>query len=199
MDEYERQKACRKIVEREVLLLATPIITDYLKREDMADELDFGYSKRNEFDLRSEFPEEATAWDRAQEQGELTNEEYVKRFEIDPDCITEEAIEQEVKYLIYDIVHEFYHEALDAIEVDDCDSFTEWLESRGEDVIDYDAEIYEYWFVSEWIADRLIEHGELVIKDFLGYYDVWGRQTTGQEILLDPVIEKIRQQIEALL
>ena len=53
-------------------------------------------------------------------------------------------------------------------------------------------EIYEYWAVSEWLADKLEERGEVIFEmlDFI----VWGRQSSGQAILLDSVIQKIAQE-----
>lgn len=53
-------------------------------------------------------------------------------------------------------------------------------------------EIYEYWAVSEWLADKLESKGEIVFKclDFI----VWGRRTTGQAIYMDEVIQKIAEE-----
>ena len=64
-----------------------------------------------------------------------------------------------------------------------------------EDLIDicqheYQPEIYEYWAVSSWLAEKLKERGEIVIDS---YPDIWGRQTTGQAIKLDGVIRSIAQ------
>lgn len=52
-------------------------------------------------------------------------------------------------------------------------------------------EVFEWWAVSDWLADRLKEEGEIVgeVLDFC----VWGRQTTGQAIYMDPVIQRIAQ------
>ena len=48
-------------------------------------------------------------------------------------------------------------------------------------------EIYEHWIVSEWLANRLEERGEVVERDFYGL-TIWSRACTGQAILLDNVI-----------
>lgn len=60
----------------------------------------------------------------------------------------------------------------------------------------YESEIYEYWLISEYLAEKLREHGEAVFE----YYGltVWGRTTTGQAILLDGVIRKIAREMEIL-
>jgi len=51
-------------------------------------------------------------------------------------------------------------------------------------------EALEHWIVSDWLADKLIEQGEMVTKDFLGL-TIWGRTTSGQAIYIDGLIETI--------
>jgi len=50
-------------------------------------------------------------------------------------------------------------------------------------------EVYEFWAISKWLSEKLEEKGEIIFEmlDFI----VWGRQTTGQAILMDNVIEEI--------
>jgi len=50
-------------------------------------------------------------------------------------------------------------------------------------------EIYEFWSVSEWLANKLEAKGEIIFEclDFI----VWGRQATGQAIYMDRVIQDI--------
>lgn len=57
------------------------------------------------------------------------------------------------------------------------------------DFYDYPREVYEYWLVSDWMGRYLKDRGYLVV-DWMGL-TVWGRQTTGQAILLDGVIRDI--------
>ena len=54
-------------------------------------------------------------------------------------------------------------------------------------------EIYEYWAVSNWLADKLEAKGEIIFEmlDFI----VWGRQATGQAIKMDSVIQEIAEEI----
>jgi hypothetical protein len=49
---------------------------------------------------------------------------------------------------------------------------------------------YEHWIVSNWLADKLEEKGEMILRDFLGL-TIWGRTCTGQSISLDRVITDI--------
>jgi hypothetical protein len=51
------------------------------------------------------------------------------------------------------------------------------------------AEIFEWWAVSSFLFDKLREQGCTVVD--AGSCYVWGRQTTGQAILLDGVITRI--------
>ena len=91
-------------------------------------------------------------------------------------------------------------------DVMDRDELLEWLEenvsanlSQYADLDDYDLirecednyetpEIYEYWAVSGWLADKLRERGEMVAR---AYPDIWARCTTGQAISMDGVIRSI--------
>ncbi len=56
------------------------------------------------------------------------------------------------------------------------------------------AEIFEWWQVSDFLCVKLKEQGYPVIEDF----NLWGRTTTGQAILLDGVITKICADMEIL-
>lgn len=50
-------------------------------------------------------------------------------------------------------------------------------------------EIFEWWLVSNWLADKLKAKGEPILDND---YDIWwGRTCTGQAILLDGVISEI--------
>lgn len=63
-----------------------------------------------------------------------------------------------------------------------------------ENIEPYDREVYEHWIVSDWLADKLIERGEKVDKDFAGM-TIWARTTTGQAIYCDHVIEQITAEV----
>ena len=54
---------------------------------------------------------------------------------------------------------------------------------------EYAEEALEHWLVSDWLANRLREQGEMVI-DFMDL-TIWGRTTSGQAIYIDSVIEDI--------
>lgn len=57
----------------------------------------------------------------------------------------------------------------------------------------YEAgEVYEYWAISDWLYNKLKDRGQIVID---AYPQIWGRQTTGQAIVLDDVIRSIAKDI----
>ena len=57
-------------------------------------------------------------------------------------------------------------------------------------------EVYEYWIVTPWLGEKLKVQGELVSE----FFDmvIWGRQTTGQVIDADAVIDDITRELFAV-
>lgn len=73
-------------------------------------------------------------------------------------------------------------------------------ENCGEYFTESDAyeevnEAYEWYFVSNYLANKLEQHGEMVIK---GWHNIWGRGCSGQAIYLDGVIGQIAEEMEIL-
>jgi hypothetical protein len=62
------------------------------------------------------------------------------------------------------------------------------------DAENYCREVFEHWIVSDWLADRLEEHGEHTLRDFFGL-SIWCRTTTGQAIKIDRVICDIHDEL----
>lgn len=50
-------------------------------------------------------------------------------------------------------------------------------------------EPYEFWIVSKYFGEMLQERNEL-ITNYWGFY-LWGRETTGQSIILDSIFQDI--------
>jgi hypothetical protein len=57
-------------------------------------------------------------------------------------------------------------------------------------------EIYEWWLITDWFKDKLLQHGEPILDNDYGTW--WGRTCTGQAILLDGVISSICKEMEIL-
>ena len=84
-------------------------------------------------------------------------------------------------------------EILDWVDVDSMDNlFNDDIReiTNRFNVEPYQNEALEHWIVSDWLADKLEERGEMVIRDFMGL-TVWGRTTSGQHISMDYIIQKI--------
>ena len=76
----------------------------------------------------------------------------------------------------------------------ECGEYTENLS----DIDSEYQEIYEWYLVNGWFADKLAAHGEPVIRDGDICGCLWGRTCTGQAILLDYVISVICEELEIL-
>ena len=55
---------------------------------------------------------------------------------------------------------------------------------------DEEAEVFEHWIVSGWLANQLEAKNETIVRDFYGF-TIWNRCTTGQAISMDGVIRQI--------
>lgn len=89
---------------------------------------------------------------------------------------------------INDFTHERNTKQIEAIrtKLDDYKTEVENAESEMQ-------EIFEWWAVSSWFADKLIAAGHPVIKNNYGV-DLWGRCTTGQAILLDGIVRTLTKE-----
>ena len=56
------------------------------------------------------------------------------------------------------------------------------------------SEVLEWWLVTPYMADMLREKGEVILSDYDCYW--WGRQTSGQALYMDGVIQEIAGQME---
>lgn len=63
-----------------------------------------------------------------------------------------------------------------------------WIGENYDIEPDY-QDCYEHWIVSQWLARRLQERGEVVVE--VAGVTVWGRTASGQSISCDYVIEQI--------
>lgn len=76
------------------------------------------------------------------------------------------------------------------VEIDNLQSKIEELESEQEEPQD----IFEWWVVTNWMADKLEEIGEPILRS--DYETWWGRTCTGQSIKMD---YSIRLMVESLI
>jgi hypothetical protein len=104
---------------------------------------------------------------------------------IDYEAEKEKLVRREVLYNISSLVTELSSQE---------EYFEELSELIGEEDDEGNIpEVYEYWLVTPWLAEKLRAHGELVTE--LLDLVIWGRQTAGQLISADEVIGDITRKI----
>lgn len=102
----------------------------------------------------------------------------------------------------FDLIQNYYDESTEAVEEfllyeTDIDSeiwseidFFERLDLAQENGFEPQPnEIYEWWLVSDWLAEKLNEFEQPILETDYGIW--WGRTTTGQAIKLDWVIQQL--------
>ena len=57
---------------------------------------------------------------------------------------------------------------------------------------EYD-EIMKWWLITPYMARQLIEQGEVIVSDNI--YHWWGRQTSGQALYMDYIIQQIAEEL----
>jgi len=85
------------------------------------------------------------------------------------------------------------------VEVNEVSTKINDLEDDLQEMDDPDteaSEIFEWWLISDHMARKLKEKGQVIWDDYGCIW--WGRQTTGQAILLDHVISMIAEDMEIL-
>ena len=55
------------------------------------------------------------------------------------------------------------------------------------------SEVLEWWLVTPYMADMLKSNGEVILAWYDCYW--WGRQTSGQALTMDYVIQKIAKEM----
>ena len=56
-------------------------------------------------------------------------------------------------------------------------------------------DVFEWWLVTPYMAEMLKDNGEVIFADYDCYW--WGRQTSGQALWMDWVIQKIAEDMSA--
>lgn len=99
-----------------------------------------------------------------------------------------QLIDREVLVCLSTLVDEFIQRDFEGFIDAYPDLVSGYVESN--DGTEEYIEIYEYWAVTPWLAEKLANQGERVDQDFYGLC-IWGRTCTGQAIYMDSVIHLI--------
>ena len=76
------------------------------------------------------------------------------------------------------------------------DKLNEAIEALEEISFDEPPEIFEYWIVSNFLGEKLKALGHTIIEEY--GHSIWGRETSGQAILLDYAISEICSSMKIL-
>jgi hypothetical protein len=96
-----------------------------------------------------------------------------------------------VNSLVEYIIQKGFEDSNAPFTIDDIENMYIEDEETGESEM---QEVFSWFIVSEFLAEKLKEKGEPIIND----ENIWGRGTFGQAISLDYVITEICAEIEIL-
>ncbi len=71
------------------------------------------------------------------------------------------------------------------------DGLDDYRDLVRDNAYEHEAEIYEWWRVSSWLAKQLAHVGECVLDNAYGEW--WGRTCTGQGYIMDGTLQKVAQ------
>jgi len=98
--------------------------------------------------------------------------------------ITERIVRNEIYLCQSSLIEKCFEQNLFSIED---------IENLNNAKTDEYQEIFEWWAISNWLADKLKEHQEPILDNDYGTW--WGRTCTGQAIAMDYAMEKIAEDL----
>ena len=101
------------------------------------------------------------------------------------DCKAKFLVEREVCYCVSALIDELMG---NQTYVDELIEYESRIDDEGNQL-----EVFEYWIVSDWLADKLKARDEVVFE-FFGL-TIWGRTTTDQAIYCDYDIQEITKKL----
>jgi len=138
---------------------------------------------------------------------DLIETDKIDLFEyLTPKCIYEgeEYTQEEIDKIIEDLdekidqLNDELHETISEEQEIEIEEKISQMEEKIEELGDLDFDEYpeplEYWIVSPFLAEKLKDRGEVIIDEYMA--PIWGRETSGQAILLDSVIVDIVKSLD---
>ena len=123
--------------------------------------------------------------EQAKKEGNNTTNQSIKANFI------QQHVYANISRLVDYIINKGFEDTNAPFTIDDIENFYVEDEETGESEM---QEVYQWFIVSEYLANKLSEKGEPIIRD----ENIWGRGTFGQAILLDYVITEICAEMEIL-
>jgi hypothetical protein len=180
------QHVLRKLVEREIIACQSYLVTELLKHH--YDEAEWINEYTDNSEEIEELQEEETRYRRAVVLAEIKIDVYSEELQEaidDNNNLIQEEIKNKIDILTSGIANiknrvEGIEETIYSLQIEE----------------EIPKEVYEWWLVTSWFEDKLKEKGEVFLELFGETW--WGRQCTGQAILLDYVIGSIGEDMEIL-
>lgn len=83
----------------------------------------------------------------------------------------------------------FSQEPIEGFTIDELlNAYTELEDGESEP-----QEIFEWWLVTRWLAEKLVAIGQPVLDNGYGHW--WGRTCTGQAIVMDGTMQEVARLI----
>lgn len=176
-EQRDNQRICDKLVDREVIACASPLVSELLEHSDVARIL--GIDEDELLELASTIDYEQAARDCVSD-GERDELDELFSLGLEEDAGLEDA-----RRLADNELHKY-----------SAAEFKKFCLDNDVDTEDYGREAYEHWIVTPYFARELKEKGEIVGELF--NWHIWGRCTSGQAISMDGVIQQIASDMEIL-
>lgn len=211
MPDARQQEYNRRLVGEHVHYCHSMLVSELLQAEwtvESRDQIHFSgddienyRTPKDEGDLRYDFSDEAEVYDHAMALINVDDDSFERYLSLC--CGIENPAADLDGEELEDVYPDEYGKYLDVVEAInwhtdadwDEEDFVHYLENclgKDHDDLYEDAEIYEWWCVSSWLAAELKDKGEAILDNEYGTW--WGRQCSGQAILLDYVITQIEQE-----
>jgi hypothetical protein len=170
----DNQRICDKLVSREVVACASPLVSELLEHPDTWRFL--GIDEEDMYGLAStiDYEQAARDWVLDADANQLEDAFGWDIVDEDPSG---------------DAMESFRKQAGDELDKYSAAEFQKFCLDNDINMEDYGREAYEHWIVTSYFADKLKDKGEIVGELF--NWHIWGRCTTGQAISMDGVIQQI--------
>lgn len=133
-----------------------------------------------------------TAWKTQQSAQAECDRMNAKDFERTADAFVNRHVYANASAMVNTLVCNYEADAMGADSAEELLTLTCLPEPEDDD--EDPVEIYEHWIISDWLAEKLSERGEMVANPWSDGVWLWGRTCTGQAISLDGVIRELARE-----
>ena len=175
-EDLTRQELAQRLVDREVLLCVSVLVSDLSVLLCNADsgalkQVSTSYEEIIDLSTNSDYLDPVRRHIEDLERTDLLE-------------LAEDQLDEIPETMSFQDIRKALITKVEAMDMDDLRSYADDLNVEPDE-----SEVYEYWVVTGWLAAHLRDYGEKVgdICDL----NVWGRTCTGQSMTLDHVIQQI--------